>query len=476
MAKIFNFNCKAETIIADTFTPVTAFLRLRDRFSSTALFESADSRGAENANSYICCNPLASFTVTSSTVTSNDSNWTFEIVLPDGTGSTEKLENKNSIIEKLKKFSAMFQVDGTPAGIQNGCFGFTAYNAIEGFENINFKKYDGIIMRYVVYEWVVVARHFYNNVTILRNCCSYDKKSELTDKDFLHIFTNESFATFPFKRKGIESSSFTDKEHEDIVIKCKEHIQRGDVFQIVPSRKFSVEFDGDEFQVYRALRSINPSPFLFYLDYEDVRVFGSSPEIQLLVQENVATIAPIAGTVSRTGNPDDDKKLEDELLNNPKEVSEHVMLVDLARNDLSRYCNNVTVGAFKEVHRYSHVLHLVSKVTGALQSSVKAIDVFAATFPAGTLSGAPKYKAMELINKFEPVSRGFYGGAVGVFGFDNTCVHAITIRSFFSQDKVLHLQSGSGVVISSTPQGEVAEVHVKLKALRKAMEVAEGMQ
>ncbi|MBE7179038.1 MAG: anthranilate synthase component I family protein, partial [Mucilaginibacter polytrichastri] len=252
-------------------------------------------------------------------------------------------------------------------------------------------------------------------------------------------------------------------------------IHRGDVFQIVPSRAFSQRFTGDEFNVYRALRSINPSPYLFYFDYGNFKLFGSSPEAQLTINKGEATIYPIAGTFKRTGSDTEDAEIALQLKNDPKESAEHVMLVDLARNDLSRHCDDVEVQAFKEVQFYSHLVHLVSKVSGKLRLGVDSFSVVADTFPAGTLSGAPKYRAMEIIDQNEPHLRSFYSGALGFMGFNGDFNHAIMIRSFLSKENTLNYQAGAGIVTASDPETELQEVNNKIAALRKALIEAEHL-
>ena len=244
---------------------------------------------------------------------------------------------------------------------------------------------------------------------------------------------------------------------------------------MVLSRRFSQDFKGDEFNVYRALRSINPSPYLFYYDYSTYRIFGSSPEAQMVVHEGIAEIHPIAGTFRRTGDDIKDQELAIKLLEDPKENAEHIMLVDLARNDLSKNCHEVKVTNYKEVQFFSHVIHLVSKVTGAINAGVSGYQIFADTFPAGTLSGAPKYRALQLIDEYEPTTRSFYGGGLGMIKLNGDLNHAIIIRSFLSKNNKLYYQAGAGIVIDSNPESELQEVHNKLAALKKALEMSESL-
>ena len=290
-----------------------------------------------------------------------------------------------------------------------------------------------------------------------------------------YLIKNKNFPEYHFQSNGGEESTLTGEDFMAVVDNMKQHIYRGDVFQIVPSRPFSRKFLGDEFNVYRSLRSINPSPYLFYYDYGDFRIFGSSPEAQITIKNNIASIFPIAGTFKRSGDDLKDAEIAQRLENDPKESAEHVMLVDLARNDLSRHCEQVEVKAFKEVQYYSHLIHLVSHVSGKLRDDVSSFKIVADTFPAGTLSGAPKYRAMEIIDENEKTKRSFYSGAIGYFGFNGDFIHAIMIRSFLSKNNTLHYQAGAGIVADSDPESELKEVDNKIAALRKAIEMAESL-
>ena len=285
----------------------------------------------------------------------------------------------------------------------------------------------------------------------------------------------QTHATFNFNCIDKPKSNLTDDDYKKMVNQAKAHCQRGDVFQLVLSRRFQQKFNGDEFNVYRALRSVNPSPYLFYFDYGDFKIFGSSPEAQLVVQNNKAEIHPIAGTFKRTGNDQKDADSALKLSKDPKENAEHVMLVDLARNDLSRNGSNVKVETYKEIQYFSHVIHLVSKVTAQLKANSSSLQVAADTFPAGTLSGAPKPKALELIEKYENLNRNTYGGAIGVIDFKGNYNHAIIIRSFLSKNHELFYQAGAGIVADSTPENELQEVFNKLGALNKALKFAETL-
>jgi anthranilate synthase component 1 len=325
-------------------------------------------------------------------------------------------------------------------------------------------------MQYHVYRYIIAIDHFKNEVSLFKNRFNGDTDEDLTKLEYL--IQNKNFPEYSFQVNGEEQSNLTDEGFLSMVAQLKKHIYRGDVFQIVPSRAFRQSFLGDEFNVYRCLRSINPSPYLFYFDYGSFKLFGSSPEAQLTIGKNVANIFPIAGTFKRTGNDEDDAALAKKLEQDPKESAEHVMLVDLARNDLSRHCNEVTVKLFKEVQYYSHLIHLVSKVSGNLQPGVNVFNVVADTYPAGTLSGAPKYKAMQLIDQYEQLGRNFYAGAIGYMGFGEVFNHAIMIRTFMSKNNELHYRAGAGIVADSIPENELNEVNNKIAALRKAVAMA----
>jgi len=454
-------------LLADTTTPVSIYLRLRDVFPNSILLESSDYHSRENSLSYVCCDPIAGIVLTDDKL---------ETYFPDGEREQYPL-NDLELKKQVSIFRKQFESASTDdfKFISNGLFGYFAYESVEHFEDIKFhsKPAEGRnipLMQYHVYRYIIVIDHFKNELYLLEH------RTEKNEPDGLekiqNLIQNKNFPEYKFSLNGDEKSNFTDEQFINLVENVKKHVYRGDVFQIVPSRAFSKPFLGDEFNVYRALRSINPSPYLFYFDYGDFKLFGSSPEAQLTIKNNVATIYPIAGTFKRTGNSILDAELAENLKRDVKENAEHVMLVDLARNDLSRHCDKVEVKSFKEIQYYSHLIHMVSKVTGQLQSSVDPFDVVGDTYPAGTLSGAPKYMAMQLIDRFEGQKRGFYSGAIGFMGFNGDFNHAIMIRSFLSQNNVLHYQAGAGIVADSDPQSELNEVNNKIAALRKALELA----
>lgn len=446
--------------VADIHTPVSIYLKLREEFPQVHLLESCDYRGNENSISYICAGRLARYSL-------KDFNLSLEY--PDKSAEETVISDKDTALCLLQKFHGQFSFDNITSSAM--LFGYTGYSAVKYFENIKIEdnKDDIPDMVYDLFEYVIEFQHFSNRIKIFHNSLAETCENK---SDFIRrIIQNGRTTISPFILQGSEKSNLTDKEHLELIQKCKTHVFRGDVFQMVFSRQFSQEFDGDDFQVYRTLRSINPSPFLFYFDYGSYKLFGSSPEVQIKVDSGKAYIRPIAGTFRRGEGLSDDE-LAAKLTNDPKENSEHIMLVDLARNDLSRHCSEVKVEKLRNIEFYSHVVHLVSSVSGILEDKDSALKVFGDTFPAGTLSGAPKYKAMELINNYEVTPRSFYGGAIGAFAQNGNIIHAILIRTFLSKNKKLFFQAGSGVVADSELQMEVDEVKNKLLALRRAIKEA----
>jgi anthranilate synthase component 1 len=465
--KKFKINVSFKKLLADTTTPVSIYLRLRDVFPNSLLLESSDYHSRENSMSYVCCDPVAGILIQNNELKKN---------YPDGSSETLKDFNLTDEVYAFRK-SFESNADTGLKFITDGLFGYFTHEAVEYFEDIKLKKEtfnerEIPTFQYHIYRYIIAIDHFKNELYIVKNESEFEKELNGLEK-IEYLIKNKNFPEYRFETKGEESSNLTDDEFKSLVEKMKTHIFRGDVFQIVPSRAFKTSFLGDEFNVYRALRSINPSPYLFYFDYGSFKIFGSSPEAQLTIKNSVATIYPIAGTFKRSGNDAQDKIIAEQLQNDPKESAEHVMLVDLARNDLSRHCENVEVKAYKEVQFYSHLIHLVSKVSGNLKEDVNPFKIVADTFPAGTLSGAPKYRAMELIDAYEKGKRGFYSGAIGFMGFNGDFNHAIIIRSFLSKNNKLHYQAGAGIVADSNPESELNEVNNKIAALRNAIKQAQ---
>ena len=454
--------------LADLQTPVGLYLKLRDQFSNCILLESSDYHSKENSFSFIGVEPIATLLIERGHLKYN---------LPHTKSLLVTVDRKTDVAEILQSFCQQFHFEGAKAYQKyNGLFGHTNFDAVQYFESIELtegKKQNQLPdLRYSVYRFIIVMNHFTNEMYFLENLLEGDR-SRLSELE--GYLKKSTLATFSLDRKGQKTSNLTDKQFEHLVQKGKEHCAKGDVFQLVLSRQFQQKFKGDEFNVYRALRSINPSPYLFYFDYGTYKLFGSSPEAQIVIQDKIATITPIAGTYRRTGDDLIDEERAKALRADPKENAEHVMLVDLARNDLNRHTQNVTVSEYKQIQFYSHVIHLVSKVQGKMNENGNVFRVFGDTFPAGTLSGAPKYKALELIDQYENQNRGFYGGAIGFFNPTGMLNQAIMIRSFMSHNNTLYSHAGAGIVIDSIPQKEREEVTNKLLALEKALELAEKL-
>ena len=463
----YKLNTNYKKILADTITPVSIYLKIRDTFPNSILLESSDYHGNENSFSYVCCNPIASITVKDLLVTET---------FPDGSNQLTHCEVANEIPSMIHNFSQKFATENQKFKfINNGLFGYIGYDAVKYFEDIEIAKKEGDLeipdIYYAVYQNIIAINHFKNEAYIF--CHSYDQKNNI--EEIHQLIGNRNFASYTYQNINDEKSSLSDAEFMEHVELAKKHCFRGDVFQLVLSRRFSQSFKGDEFNVYRALRSVNPSPYLFYFDYGNFKIFGSSPEAQLVVNEGKAEIHPIAGTFKRTGDDEKDLEMAKSLAKDEKENAEHVMLVDLARNDLSRNGEHVKVEKYKEIQFFSHVIHLVSKVIGEKYKDALTFQVVADTFPAGTLSGAPKHKAMQLIEKYEKHNRTFYGGAIGFMDFEGNFNHAIIIRSFLSKNHRLHYQAGAGIVSKSSANDELQEVYHKLGALKKAMELAENI-
>ena len=454
-------------MLADTFTPVGIYLRLRDRFRDTILLESTDSHAAENSYSFIGVNAIGGIEISSL----NE----IEYKYPKQEPQKETIQHVQDAPDRIWAYMQHFDIASSTekeAAFAQGLYGYTTYDAIPFFDTIEFKQGDPAIplMRYRLYQYVIAFNHFKDELYICEN------KIQGIDSELdalLSFIKSKDVPQYPFSIVGEESSNYTDEAYRAAVQKGIQHCMRGDVFQIVLSRRFQQQFNGDEFNVYRTLRSINPSPYLFFFDYGDYKLMGSSPEAQIIIKGGKAVVHPIAGTFKRSGDEAIDAARTQALLEDPKENAEHVMLVDLARNDLSRVCTEVRVKQYRQVHYYSHVIHLVSEVEGKVAEEANPFHLIAKTFPAGTLSGAPKFKAMQLIDGIEPTKRSYYGGCIGFVGFDGSCNQAIMIRTFLSQQNTLTYQAGAGVVAASQPESELQEVNNKLNALKTAIVLAE---
>lgn len=460
----FNIKTKSIKLLGDIITPVQLYFKIRDQFPNSLLLESSDYNSKENSFSFICCNPIASIETKDGTVTKKYPNRKIETI---------HLKDKTLFASIFDEFIHQFKSDSNHE--INGFFGYASYDSIEYFENITLSapksdSSDIPELYYAFYQNIIAFNHYYNEITLIENI--FDQEVSVLSQ-IKGLINSHKFQTFPFSTDGEITSNLTDEAYKNAVTEGKKACYRGDVFQIVPSRQFQQKFKGDDFNVYRALRSINPSPYLFYFDYGSFKIFGSSPEAQLVIKNNEAYIDPIAGTIKRSGDPEKDAELAQTLANDPKENAEHVMLVDLARNDLSRNSKEVSVKNYKEIQYFSHVLHMVSRVTAKLPKAINSMKVFGDTFPAGTLTGAPKYKAMQLIDQFENQRRGTYGGGIGFIGLNGDINTAIIIRTFVSKNNTLYFQAGAGVVANSKEENELQEVNNKLEALNKAIIKAE---
>ena len=472
--KKVHINTRVKRMLADVYTPVGIYLRLRDRFRDTILLESSDHHAAENSYSFICINAIAG-------IEFRDQN-KIEFKLPGQDPEIRSLKKNESLSELLWSFMQKFSVESNDvpgASFGQGLYGYFSFDIVPSIENTGSqpakaanKEMAVPIARYRLYQYVIAINHYRDELILCENTIN-GVPGEITVLEGL--INHKDVPVYPFQSKGAEVSNMSNEEYIEMVKKGIASCYRGDVFQIVLSRRFQQAFTGDEFNVYRSLRNINPSPYLFFFDYGDYKLMGSSPESHLVIRNGKATVHPIAGTFRRTGDDITDKLKAEELENDPKENAEHVMLVDLARNDLSRVCSDVEVSHYKQVQFYSHVIHLVSEVTGKVVEGTNPFEVLFKTFPAGTLSGAPKIRALQLIDEWEPTLRGFYGGAIGFVGFNGDCNHAIMIRTLLSRDNTLFLQAGAGVVAASKPENELQEVNNKLNALKEAIVMAERL-
>ncbi len=463
--KTFSYKTVHRTVLGDLHTPVSTYLKVRDLFTQSALMESSDYHGSENNRSFIGLCPLASVSIHHGVAIFR---------MPDESVEEYPISKRYTVDQALNDFLNRFHVEGE-YNQYCGLYGYTSFNAVRYFENIDVKdstefRNDAPDMHYILYKYLIIFHDFQHEMMLLEMVGDDEKESLNTIQQAIH---NRNYRLFDFEAVGETTSSLTDDQHRENIRKGIAHCLRGDVFQVVLSRRFEQRFKGDDFKLYRALRSINPSPYLFYFDFGGFRIFGSSPETHCRIEGRKATIDPIAGTTRRTGDATQDAIYAQQLSDDPKENAEHVMLVDLARNDLSRNCHDVKVEFFKQLQYYSHVIHLVSRVSGTLDEDADPIKTFIDTFPAGTLSGAPKVRAMQIISELEPHNRGAYGGCIGFIGLNGSLNQAITIRTFVSRNNKLWFQAGGGIVAKSDVENELQEVNNKLGALKKAIQKAE---
>lgn len=468
--KTFGIKTKSKRMLGDLQTPMNIYLQIRDKFRDTILLESSDTKNIDNNFSFIAVNAIAGIEI--------KNIGEYEIKFPNENPEKRSLKNEN-ITELLHQFSTVFKCEKTADKIEQtaqSLFGYTSFEAVQFFEDVQFKpqskEVEIPVLRYRLYQYVIAINHFNDEMHLIENQIDGVKSELRTLED---LIKNKNAVVYPFEKTSDETSNITDEEYLELVDVAQKHCKRGDVFQLVLSRRFEQKFQGDEFNVYRALRNINPSPYLFYFDYGNYKLFGSSPESQLIIKNNKAIIHPIAGTFKRTGDLEIDLGSIEALKNDPKENAEHTMLVDLARNDLGKLGKNVMVTKLKEIQLFSHVIHMVSEVTADLPEKTNPFEMVATTFPQGTLSGAPKHRALQLIDQYEKDSRGYYGGCIGMIGLNGECNQAIMIRTFLSKNNTLFYQAGAGLVAKSNPQSELQEVNNKLNALKKAVEKAEKL-
>ena len=451
---------------ADLETPVGLYMKIRDLYPQSVMMESSDYHTTQNSVSLLGVEPIGHFKVSDEKI---------EMLWPDGKKEIIRIERGSQVAEELKGYLESLDELKVEGGLVNGILGYTAYDAVRYFEPaVKISKPRECFshipdMLYILFRFVVQVNHFKNEMTVIENIPDGARSQT---HELVSVLKNKDIPHYTFSAKNDRETRVSDEAFLEIVKKCISHCKRGDVFQIVPSRCFSEGFTGDDFNVYRALRSVNPSPYLFYFDMGSFRIFGSSPETHLRVRGGKAWIDPIAGTFKRSGNDEKDKELAESLLVDEKENAEHIMLVDLARNDLSRTGGTVDIEFLKQIQFYSHVIHMVSRVVAKLPEDADIYELFAKTFPAGTLTGAPKVRAMQIIDDIEPHARKIYGGCIGYFGFDRSLNQAITIRTFVSSGGRLYSQSGGGVVAHSNPESELQETKNKLGALRSAIEKA----
>lgn len=460
---------KYQKKLADLYTPVNLYNKLRDHFPNALLLEGADYHDRTDSKSFICLEPVSGFEA---------KRKEYKYNFPNQEEIKKEVEKSSEVYTAFQDYLSNFKSTSSdlPFNIQ-GLYGYSSFEAVQYMEDITLTTQrselkDNPDLKYQFFRYVLIFDHFKNELYITQNEVNSGADFEDNIETIAQLIDINNLPNFSFSTNGEETSNLSNEEYMEMVRNGIHHCKVGDTFQLVLSREFQQKYKGDDFNLYRCIRSINPSPYLFYFDYGDFKIFGASPESQLQVHNGEASINPIAGTVLRGNSQEEDRKRAEELKENPKEMSEHVMLVDLARNDLSKNAEKVSIESYAEIQFFSHVIHMVSKVKGKLFKDKKGLEVYGDTFPAGTLSGAPKYKALQLIDKYENNTRNFYGGAIGFLGFDGSINHAIIIRSVLSKNNTLIYQAGAGIVSDSTPKGELQEVNNKITAIRKAIQKA----
>jgi anthranilate synthase component 1 len=464
LARDFNLIPLRHTFIADTETPVSAFLKLRGRNPETPgfLLESAEQGQRMGRWSFIGVRPRKIV------------RWSL-----GDEGDPYALAE-----QEVQAYRQAPLTDGPPfAGGAVGLFGYDLVRTVEPLGDPNPDAIGLPDLALMLSDILVVFDHLLHTLTIIVNAYPEDGIEQSYADALATIDKARRLLAGPVPDFGLREpapsadfrSNMPRERFEGMVSRIVEYAHAGDIFQVVPSQRWSAELGIDAFSLYRGLRTVNPSPYMYYLDFGDFQVAGASPEPLLTVAGRRASTRPIAGTRPRGATPDDDLRIADELLADPKERAEHVMLVDLGRNDLGRVCEygTVSVDTFMVVETYSHVLHIVSNVSGTLREDVGAMDALRSILPAGTLSGAPKVRAMQIIDELEPVKRGGYGGAIGWLSYAgdlDTCIH---IRTAVVKDGVVHIQAGGGTVADAKPEYEFEESRAKASAMLRAVTIAE---
>ncbi len=466
-------------INADLETPVSAFLKIR-KDDYAFLLESVE--GQEKIARY-------SFLGTRPSLVFRSKGRDIEVQYP-GRKITRRFVTPRDPLAEIKKIMRNFNVvkiKGLPR-FYGGLVGYMGYDMVRFFEDIPDKNPDDLKLPDSVFIFtgtVLVFDHVNHTIKIVTNVVLPKKnkigirksyrdainKIEAIHKDFKKAVTGKEHKLKSNKRRVNIASNFTKSEFRNIVSKAKSYIKKGDIIQVVLSQRFKIKLEKGPLDIYRKLRSLNPSPYMFFLKLKDIFLIGSSPEMLVRCEEGRIQTMPIAGTRPRGKTEEEDKKLEQELLNDNKEKAEHLMLVDLGRNDLGRVCKTgqVEVGEFMRVEKYSHVMHLVSEVRGKLDKKYDCYDALRACFPAGTVSGSPKVRAMEIVDELENLKRGPYAGCVGYFGFSNNLDTCITLRTIIVKDNTAYVQAGAGIVADSVPEKEYKETLNKAKALLEAI-------
>lgn len=462
-------------LLADTLTPVSAYLRIREEGKSSYLFESVEGGERLARYSFIGIDPILKISCRrdTTTVSTNGKSFTYN----DDYFTVLKFllaAYRHPRMNNLPRFTA-------------GLVGYIGYDMIRHIENIPECGEDPVAINdamMALFSSLIVFDHIRHQVYLIMNVMIDRTKDILgqfqkAQENLRELENRLRRGSPPVQSFGADMRDLTPETSKERflanVTRAKKYITEGDIFQVVLSQRFSTTYKGDPFNAYRALRVINPSPYLYYLEFDDVKVIGSSPEILVRVEDGNCEVYPIAGTRPRGQNEEEDLARERELLSDEKELAEHIMLVDLGRNDLGKVCIPGSVGVDRRMFivRYSHVMHIASRVTGKLQSSHDCIDLFKAAFPAGTVSGAPKIRAMEIIDQMEPTRRGIYAGAIGYIDFAGNMDMCIAIRTMLAVGQRLYFQVGAGIVADSVPENEYQETLNKGKALTEALSMAE---